>query len=60
MSKLFSMVGPPNNIPLHAKGYLERRKGAGRNQSLETDLSIYITYYDKGGLQNRLGKDGHL
>ena len=23
MSKLFSMDGPPNNIPLRAKGYLE-------------------------------------
>ena len=30
MSKHFSMAGPPNNIPLRAKGYLE--SGIGLSQ----------------------------
>ena len=36
VSKLFSIAGPPNNIPLRAKGYLER----GRERERERDSNI--------------------
>ena len=41
VSKPFSMAGPPNNIPLRAKGYLE--SGIGLITTLTLKLTLTLT-----------------
>ena len=43
VSKLFSMAGPPNNIPLRAKGYLESGIGLITTLSLTRSLNRALT-----------------
>ena len=43
MSKLFSKAGPPNNIPLRAKGYLERGRGLITTLTLTRTLTLTPT-----------------
>ena len=43
VSKLFSMAGLPNNIPLHAKGYLESGIGLITNLTLSRTLTLTPT-----------------
>ena len=43
VSKLFSMAGPGNNIPLHAKEYLESGIGLITNITLTRTLTLTPT-----------------
>ena len=43
VSKLFSMAGPPNNIPLRAKGYLDSGIGLKNNLTLSRTLTLTPT-----------------
>ena len=43
VSKLFSMAGPPNNIPLRAKGYLESWIGLITTLTLTRTLTTTLT-----------------
>ena len=43
MSKVFSMVGPPNNIPLRAKGYLGSVIGLITTLTLTRTLTLTPT-----------------
>ena len=43
LSKLFSMAGPPNNIPLRAKGYLESVIGLITTLTLTCTLTLTPT-----------------
>ena len=43
VSKLFSMAGPANNIPLHAKEYLESEIGLITNITLTRTLTLTPT-----------------
>ena len=43
VSKLFSMAGPPNNIPLRSKGYLESVIGLITTLTLTHTLTLTPT-----------------
>ena len=52
--KLFSMAGPPNNIPLRAKGYLESGIGLITTLTLKRTLTLTATQIGRASCRERV------